>query len=90
LKPAFKADGTITAGNASGLNDGAAFEILTRRSTAQKRGLKAIANFLDYTIVGCDPRFMGMGPVGAIKNLQSQLWGLSYLSQPCCGYYSSP
>lgn len=69
LKPAFKTDGTVTAGNASGLNDGAAFEILTRRSIAQKRGLKAMANFLDYTIVGCDPKLMGMGPVGAIKGL---------------------
>lgn len=65
LKPAFRFDGkgTITAGNASGLNDGAAFEILTTKSIAKEKGLTALAEVVDYAITGCDPSLMGLGPV---------------------------
>lgn len=62
LKPAFRFDGkgTIT-GNASGLNDGAAFEILTTKSIAKEKGLTALAEVVDYAITGCDPSLMGLG-----------------------------
>ncbi|WP_207204772.1 thiolase family protein [Miniphocaeibacter massiliensis] len=70
LRPVFKPEnGTITAGNASGLNDGGAFEIFTKESIAKDRGLDIMARMVDYTITGCDPRLMGLGPVEAIKQL---------------------
>lgn len=69
LRPAFKKDGTVTPGNASGLNDGGAFEIFTKESVANERGLEVMAKVMDYAITGCDPRLMGMGPVSAIKEV---------------------
>lgn len=70
LKPVFKKDGgTVTAGNASGLNDGGAFEIITTRQTAEERGLNVMAKIVDYSILGTDPRTMGLGPVLPIKTL---------------------
>ena len=69
LRPVFKEDGTITPGNASGLNDGAAFEIFTKRSIAEARGLEIMAEVVDYSIVGCDPRLMGLGPVVPIQKV---------------------
>lgn len=70
LRPVFKTDGgTVTAGNASGLNDGAAFEIFTTESIAKERGLEVMAKIVDYSILGCDPRLMGLGPVEPIKEL---------------------
>lgn len=72
LRPAFKKDGTVTPGNASGLNDGGAFEIFTKESVAQERGLEIMAKVKDYAITGCDPRLMGMGPVSAIKEVLSK------------------
>lgn len=71
LKPAFRRDGkgTITAGNASGLNDGGAFEILTFESVAEDRELPMMARIIDFAIVGVDPNIMGIGPVPAIKQI---------------------
>ena len=72
LKPAFKAGGTVTPGNASGLNDGGAFEIFTKESTAKERNLEVMAKVVGYAITGCDPRLMGMGPVNAIKKVLAE------------------
>jgi len=69
LRPVFRRDGTITPGNASGLNDGAAFEIFTKKSIAAQRGLEVMAEIVDYAIMGCDPRLMGLGPVAPIKKV---------------------
>ena len=69
LRPVFKEGGTVTAGNASGLNDGAAFEILTTQETAEKDGHEIMAKIVDYSILGCDPRLMGLGPVEPIKTV---------------------
>ncbi|AEB30032.1 acetyl-CoA acetyltransferase [Carnobacterium sp. 17-4] len=74
LKPAFRKDGkgTITAGNASGLNDGAAFEIFTKASVAKERGLDVMAKIVDFAVAGCDPNVMGLGPVYAINKVLAQ------------------
>lgn len=69
LPPAFKKDGTVTPGNASGLNDGAAFEIFTTAELAAKKGLGVMAEVVDYAITGLNPRYMGLGPVQAIGNV---------------------
>ncbi|MDK6729030.1 thiolase family protein [Aerococcus urinae] len=69
LRPAFEKDGIVTAGNASGLNDGGAFEIMTTKSVAEERGLEIMARVVDYQIAGCDPAYMGLGPVQAIKDI---------------------
>lgn len=71
LKPVFRRDGkgSVTAGNASGLNDAAAFEILTKESIAKERNLDILAYFVDYAIVGVDPNVMGIGPVPAIQQI---------------------
>lgn len=65
LPPVFKKDGVVTAGNASGICDGAASLILTRQSWAQERGLKVLGTILSWAAVGCDPKIMGYGPVPA-------------------------
>ncbi len=62
LKPAFKKDGTVTAGNASGVNDAAAALVLTSRDFAEKRGLKPLARIVGYASAGLEPAYMGMGP----------------------------
>lgn len=67
LKPAFKDGGSVTAGNASGINDGAAAVVLMSDETARSRGLKAMAVIRGYASVGVDPAIMGMGPVGAVE-----------------------
>ncbi|MGY3814932.1 thiolase family protein [Globicatella sulfidifaciens] len=69
LRPAFEKDGTVTAGNASGLNDGAAFEIFTTQSLAEEKGLEVMARVVDYQISGCAPETMGLGPVFAIREM---------------------
>ncbi len=69
LKPVFEENGTVTAGNASGLNDGAAFELMTTETTAKENGLDIMGSVVDYQISGCDPKYMGLGPVYAIKAL---------------------
>jgi acetyl-CoA C-acetyltransferase len=65
LKPAFSKDGTVTAGNASGINDGAAAVILTTATKARELGLKPLAHIRAYSSAGVDPKIMGMGPVPA-------------------------
>ena len=68
LRPAFKSDGgSITAGNSSGINDGAAAMVVTTRETAEALGSKPMARIVSYASVGVAPRIMGMGPVGAIR-----------------------
>eukprot|EP00403_Amphidinium_massartii_P010891 CAMPEP_0178413256 /NCGR_PEP_ID=MMETSP0689_2-20121128/22435_1 /TAXON_ID=160604 /ORGANISM="Amphidinium massartii, Strain CS-259" /LENGTH=409 /DNA_ID=CAMNT_0020034525 /DNA_START=115 /DNA_END=1344 /DNA_ORIENTATION=+ len=66
LKPAFKAGGSTTAGNASQVTDGAALVLLARRSVAQKLGLPIAARFRSYAVVGVEPTLMGIGPAYAI------------------------
>jgi acetyl-CoA C-acetyltransferase len=67
LKPAFKPDGTVTAGNASGINDGAAAVVLLRASEAKKRGLKPLARIVSWATAGVDPAVMGTGPIPASR-----------------------
>jgi acetyl-CoA C-acetyltransferase len=68
LKPVFaKENGTVTAGNASGINDGAAAVVLMERSVAEKRGLKPMARLVSYGHAGVDPKYMGIGPVPSTR-----------------------
>ncbi|MYM29145.1 acetyl-CoA acetyltransferase [Duganella sacchari] len=67
LRPAFAKDGTVTAGNASGLNDGAAAVMMTTASKARELGLPVLAKIKAYASSGLDPAYMGMGPVSATK-----------------------
>ena len=67
LRPAFKPDGTVTAGNASGINDGAAAVLLMTRGEAEKRGLKPLATIKSWATAGVDPAIMGTGPIPASK-----------------------
>jgi acetyl-CoA C-acetyltransferase len=70
LKPAFKKDGgTVTAGNASGVNDGAAALVLMERAEAERRGLKPMARLVAYAHAGVDPLYMGIGPVPATRKV---------------------
>jgi acetyl-CoA C-acetyltransferase len=72
LKPAFKQDGIVTAGNASGLNDGAAAMLLTSRAEADKRGLRPQARILAYAFAGVEPGVMGLGPIPAVQQVLAQ------------------
>lgn len=67
LKPAFKKDGTVTAGSASGINDGAAALVIMSEEKAQELGIKPMAKILSYGSKGVDPSIMGYGPVGATR-----------------------
>ena len=67
LKPAFKADGTVTAGNASGINDGAAALVVARAERAERLGTKPMARIVSYASAAVDPRVMGIGPVPAVR-----------------------
>jgi acetyl-CoA C-acetyltransferase len=67
LKPAFKKDGSVTAGNASGINDGAAALVVMSASRAQESGVRPLARILSYAAKGVDPMIMGMGPVPAVR-----------------------
>ena len=69
LKPAFKTDGSVTAGNASGINDGASALVVTTLRKAQDLGRKPLARILSYVSTGVDPMIMGMGPVPAIRKV---------------------
>jgi acetyl-CoA C-acetyltransferase len=69
LKPVFDPNGTVTAGNASSINDAAAAVVLMERGLAQKRGLSPLGRLVAYSYAGVDPKFMGVGPVPAVKNL---------------------
>ena len=72
LKPVVKADGTVTAGNASGINDGAAALLIASDEAITQYGLKARAKIIGATTVGVEPRIMGFGPAPAIKKLLAQ------------------
>jgi 3-oxoadipyl-CoA thiolase len=76
LKPLFGQDGTVTAGNASGINDGAAAMIIASKAAAKKYGLTPRARILGLASAGVEPRVMGMGPLPATKKLMARL-GLS-------------
>jgi acetyl-CoA C-acetyltransferase len=67
LKPAFKKDGSVTAGNASGINDGAAALVVATGEKARKSGTAPLARILSYASTGVEPRIMGMGPVPAVR-----------------------
>ncbi len=75
LKPTLGAGTDITAGNASGINDGAAMLVLTRLSVAEKHGWKPLARLASAASAGCDPRVMGEGPVHAIRKLLAREGG---------------
>jgi acetyl-CoA C-acetyltransferase len=75
LRPAFTKDGTVTAANASGLNDGAAAVLLMHEKDAEKRGLTPLARIASYATAGLDPAIMGVGPVFASrKALEKAGW----------------
>ncbi len=77
LKPAFRKDGTVTAGNASGINDGAALTLLASDEAVSRHGLKPKARIIACAAVGCDPALMGLGPVAAIRKVCVQTgWSL--------------
>ena len=69
LRPAFKKEGTVTAGNASGINDGAAALVVMSEEKAKSLGKTPIATIVSYASGGVDPAFMGMGPIPAVKNV---------------------
>ena len=75
LRPAFQKDGTVTAGNASGINDGAAAIILMSADGAEKRGVEPLARIVSWATVGVDPAIMGSGPIPAsLKALKLAGW----------------
>ncbi len=95
LRPAFRPDGTVTAANASGLNDGAAAVVLMRASEAKKRGLKVLATIRSWATAGVDPAVMGTGPIPASrKALEKAGWSVkdldlvesneAFAAQACC------
>lgn len=95
LRPAFKPDGSVTAGNASGINDGAAALVLMRASEAKKRGLAPFAKIVSWATAGVDPAIMGTGPIPASrKALEKAGWAVSdldliesneaFAAQACC------
>ena len=82
LRPAFTKDGTVTAGNASGINDGAAAVMVMTASKAQELGLKPMAKIVSYASAGVDPKIMGTGPIPATsKCLEKAGWNASELDR---------
>jgi acetyl-CoA C-acetyltransferase len=69
LRPAFKKAGTVTAGNASGINDAAAAMVLMEKSAAEAKGLKPLAKMVGYALAAVDPAIMGIGPAPAVRQL---------------------
>jgi 3-oxoadipyl-CoA thiolase len=69
LKPAFRQDGTVTAGNASGINDGAAALVVMSEERARELGVEPLGSFVGSAVAGVDPRVMGIGPVPAVRKL---------------------
>ena len=95
LRASFKKDGTVTAGNASGINDGAAATIIMRESEAKKRGLEPLAKIKSWATAGVDPAVMGTGPIPAsAKALEKAGWSVddldlvesneAFAAQACC------
>lgn len=76
LKPAFRKDGSVTAGNSSGINDGAAAVVLASEAAAERAGLKPLARIVGYAHAGVEPDVMGIGPVPAVRALLART-GLS-------------
>src|SRR5262249_12795853 len=72
LPPVFSKTGTVTAGNSSGITDGAAAMVLASERKTKEWGLKPIARIVDYTQVGVDPSIMGIGPVPAVQKLEAK------------------
>jgi acetyl-CoA C-acetyltransferase len=80
LRPAFRKDGTVTAGNASGLNDGAAALVVMSRAEAERRGSKILARVASWASAGVDPSIMGIGPVPATRRaLEKAGWSVADL-----------
>ena len=80
LRPAFDKAGSVTAGNASGLNDGAAAVVMMSAKRAEALGLKPLARIAGYALSGCDPKIMGMGPVGSTRGALAKAgWSLDQL-----------
>jgi acetyl-CoA C-acetyltransferase len=77
LRPAFDKEGTVTPGNASSINDAAAAVVLMEREKAANRGVRPLGRLVDYSFAGVDPKYMGMGPVPAVKALIEKT-GVSY------------
>ena len=69
LKPAFRAGGTVTTGNASGINDGAAALVIASEEKAHELGVEPLGTFVASAVAGVDPRVMGIGPVPAVRKL---------------------
>lgn len=80
LPPTFLKDGTgtVTAGNTSGINDGAAFMLLASEDYCKKNNITPLAEIIDTAIVGCDPQYMGLGPYYAVTKLMKQNPGISF------------
>lgn len=72
LRPAFQSDGTITAANASGVNDGAAMLVVANATTCETNGWSPLARITGWAAVGCDPATMGLGPVFALRQLEER------------------
>ena len=80
LRPAFAKDGTVTAGNASGINDGAAAVVLMTRANAEKRGVEPLARIVSWATAGVDPAVMGSGPIPASRRaLEKAGWSVDNL-----------
>jgi acetyl-CoA C-acetyltransferase len=69
LKPAFRQDGSVTAGNSSGINDGAAALVIASEERARELGVESLGTFVGSAVAGVDPRVMGIGPVPAVRKL---------------------
>ncbi len=80
LRPAFDKDGTVTAANASGLNDGAAVAVLMSEAEAVRRGIQPLARIVSWATAGVDPQIMGTGPIPASrKALEKADWSVNDL-----------
>ena len=80
LRPAFDREGSVTAANASGINDGAAAALMMTAKEAERRGVEPLARIVSYATVGVDPSIMGIGPVGASKKaLEKANWKVNDL-----------
>src|SRR5207247_5998949 len=69
LKPAFRENGTVTAGNSSGVNDGAAALVIASEEKARALGVEPLGRFVGSAVAGVDPRVMGIGPIPAVRKL---------------------
>ena len=80
MKPAFQKDGTVTAGNASGINDGAAATLLMTEAEAERRGITPLVRIVSWATAGVDPQIMGTGPIPASrKALEKAGWSVGDL-----------